>query len=520
MIEPRIKGLMKTGNAIFETTHYCKDGSVIPVEVHANIIEFGGHKYILSAARDITQRKKDETALIDREQRFRSLFENNPVPIFVQDTKSNYINVNAVGCKLLGYSKEEILAAPAQNMILPEKFEEARENFRRALRGESVTYEAPTLGKSGERLELSVTLIPVMVDNEVAGIYSVAEDITQRKKAAEALRQSEEKYRTILEEMGEGYYEIDAKGNLIFFNEAGVRLYGYTMEEMLGMNYKVFTPHELWSAQVAAHEDVFRTGIPKRLHPTVAVKKDGTNIYMEDSIFPIRNEKGEIVGLRGIARDVTDRTKAEEELKKALDTINITLEGTIEAIAMMSELRDPYTAGHQRMVTELAIAIADEVGMPLNHKPGLRVAGLLHDIGKVRVPSEILSKPGKLSTLEMGLAKAHAEAGYEIVKAIKFPWPVCRIIIEHHERIDGSGYPHGLKGDQITPEAKILAVADVVEAMMSHRPYRPALGEERALDEITRNKGTLYDETVADACIRLFTEKGFKFSEYSHTNPS
>ncbi|MDD5495045.1 MAG: PAS domain S-box protein, partial [Dehalococcoidia bacterium] len=618
LIEPRIKSLLETGYAIFEAAHYRKDGSIVPVEVHSNIIEFSGRKYILSAARDITQRKKDQAALIDREQRFRSLFENNPVAIFVQDKASNYIDVNAAGCALLGYSREEIIGISPQKIILPEKLENARRNFRKALRGESVTYETTTVRKDGERLELNVTFIPLIVDGKIVGVYNVVEDIsasrkaeealmqseekyrsvvenaleiifivqdgvikfinrrsgimlgytpeeayshsftdfihpddrqmvadrharrlhgeeledvysfrvigrerneawvelrsvlvdwegkpatlnflsdiTGRKRAEEALRRSEERYRTILDEMGEGYYEIDAKGNMVFINEAEARLYGYAREDMLGMNYKNFTPRELWSAQVATYVDVFRTGIPKRLHPVIALKKDGTNIYLEDSIFPIRDEKGEMVGLRGIARDVTERKKSEEDLKKALDTINITLEGTIEAIAMMSELRDPYTAGHQRMVTELALAIADEVGLPHNHKQGLRVAGLLHDIGKVHVPSEILSKPGKLSALEMGLAKSHAEAGYEIVKAIKFPWPVCRIIVQHHERIDGSGYPHGLKRDEITLEARILAVADVVEAMMSHRPYRPALGPEKALDEITKNRGILYDE--------------------------
>jgi HD-GYP domain-containing protein (c-di-GMP phosphodiesterase class II) len=141
------------------------------------------------------------------------------------------------------------------------------------------------------------------------------------------------------------------------------------------------------------------------------------------------------------------------------------------------------------------------------------VAGLLHDVGKVYVPSEILSKPGKLSELEMGMAKAHASAGYDIVKAIKFPWPVDEMVHQHHERIDGSGYPRGLKGDQIMLEARILAVADTVEAMMSHRPYRPALGLDKALAEIIQNRGKLYDENVVDACVLLFREKGFKFPE-------
>ena len=209
--------------------------------------------------------------------------------------------------------------------------------------------------------------------------------------------------------------------------------------------------------------------------------------------------------------DITESKKAQADLKKAFETITSTLEGTMEAVAMMSELRDPYTAGHQKMVTHLALAIAKEMKLPEDRLRALRVAGLLHDVGKVYVPSEILSKPGKLSELERGLAKAHASAGYDIVKAIKFPWPVDEMVHQHHERMDGSGYPKGLKGDQIMLEARILAVADTVEAMMSHRPYRAALGMDKALDEIIQNRGILYDETVVDTCVLLFREKGFKF---------
>ncbi len=168
---------------------------------------------------------------------------------------------------------------------------------------------------------------------------------------------------------------------------------------------------------------------------------------------------------------------------------------------------------HQRRVTRLALAIAAELGFTDDRMLPLRVAGLLHDVGKIYVPSEILSKPGKLTYLEMELARAHVTAGYEIIAAIKFPWPIADIVVKHHERMDGSGYPAGLKGEEITLEARILAVADVTEAMMSHRPYRPSLGVDKALAEITANSGRLYDEKAVDACIKLLTEKEFKFPD-------
>lgn len=187
------------------------------------------------------------------------------------------------------------------------------------------------------------------------------------------------------------------------------------------------------------------------------------------------------------------------------------LEATVEAIAATVETRDPYTAGHERRVSQLATAIAREMNLPPEQVEGIHFGGLIHDLGKLYVPAEILSKPGRLSPVEYELVKQHPQAGYGIVKAIEFPWPVARMVLEHHERLDGSGYPNRLNGDAILLEARILAVADVVESMSSHRPYRPALGPDAALEEIERNRGRLYDAAVVDACLRLFREKGFSW---------
>jgi putative nucleotidyltransferase with HDIG domain len=189
------------------------------------------------------------------------------------------------------------------------------------------------------------------------------------------------------------------------------------------------------------------------------------------------------------------------------------MEGTINALASALAMRDPYTAGHQRCVAELTDAIARDMNFSDHDIKGLRLASLIHDIGKIQVPSEILSKPGNLTQFEYGLIKTHSQAGYDIMKNIEFPWPIADIVRQHHERLDGSGYPQGLKGDDILPEAKIMGVADVVEAMSSHRPYRPALGVDAALEEILSKKGTLYDSDVADSCIRLFKDHKFKFND-------
>jgi putative nucleotidyltransferase with HDIG domain len=205
------------------------------------------------------------------------------------------------------------------------------------------------------------------------------------------------------------------------------------------------------------------------------------------------------------------RTSAEHA--QGLLRLERSMEGTVQALASTVELRDPYTAGHQRRVAALATAIARELGVSKQAVRGLEIAATIHDIGKINVPAEILAKPGKLTPVEFELIKTHAEAGYQILKGVDFPWPVAEMIRQHHERLDGSGYPRGLKAAEILREAKILAVADVVEAMSSHRPYRQGKGLDAALEEIVRNRGCLYDGDAVNACVRLFREKGFKIPE-------
>ena len=214
---------------------------------------------------------------------------------------------------------------------------------------------------------------------------------------------------------------------------------------------------------------------------------------------------------RFLEDEISVRVKAENALKDSLVSMRKTLDGTVMALAKTIEMRDPYTAGHQRRVAQLSCAIGRRMGFQQDFIDGLEVMGFLHDIGKIVVPAEILSKPGALNEFEFNIIKAHAQAGYNILKGIEFPWPVGIATIQHHERLDGSGYPHGISGDTIIMEARILAVADVVEAMATHRPYRPSLGNEIALREIVDNSGTRYDPAVVEVCRALFEEKEFTF---------
>ncbi len=221
-----------------------------------------------------------------------------------------------------------------------------------------------------------------------------------------------------------------------------------------------------------------------------------------------------ILRLRRVLRERTnirERNRAEEELRDSLKKLRTAMESIVEALVLAIEKKDPYTSGHQKRVATFAGAIAKEMGLPQDQIDGVRMAAMIHDIGKNAIPGQILSKPAELTKLEMGMIKEHPQIGYDILKGIEFPWPVAQMVLQHHERIDGSGYPQGLLGDAIYLAAKILGVADVVEAMASHRPYRASLGLERAMEEISKNSGILYDPDVVDAGLRLFREKGFEF---------
>ncbi len=210
--------------------------------------------------------------------------------------------------------------------------------------------------------------------------------------------------------------------------------------------------------------------------------------------------------------EVENRKQIQLELEQSFANLKKVTDATIQAIALTVEKRDPYTSGHQRRVAKLTRAIAEAIGLSEDQIEGAHVAASIHDIGKISLPAEILSKPIQLSEIEISLIQAHAQAGYDILKGLDFPWPIADIIIQHHERMDGSGYPRGLSGDRISIEARIIGVADVVETMSSHRPYRPSMGIEKALEEITLNSGTLYDSQIVDACLNIFNGKGFLFS--------
>ena len=347
-------------------------------------------------------------------------------------------------------------------------------------------------------------------ENHPVRMVGTHSDITSRKHAEEALQDSEANYRRLFDSAPAGIYQVDFRtGKFLKANDIVCGILGCTQEEV-----SLYSP---WDILTDESKQLFleRLGkmnsgeeIPDSPVYEVIVK-DGRRLWLQLSSKNIYDSEG-IVGADVVAHDITSQKHAEEQLQHTLGRLRKAVSTTIQVMVSAVETRDPYTAGHQIRSADLARAIATEMGLPQERIDGIHMAGSIHDIGKMSVPAEILVKPTTLSELEFSLIKEHAKKGFEMLKDVESPWPLAEIVYQHHERMNGSGYPRHLKGEEIIIEARVLAVADVVEAMASHRPYRPAIGLDAALVEIEHNKGTLYDSTAVNACLRLFREKGFK----------
>jgi PAS domain S-box-containing protein/putative nucleotidyltransferase with HDIG domain len=299
----------------------------------------------------------------------------------------------------------------------------------------------------------------------------------------------------------------DLEGKCIYANERACQFYGYDEEELLRINlYELNAPEQVEAVKAKIVELIEKNQLT---FESVHVCKNKPLAPVEISSLII--ESGGRKLIVSAVCDISERKRTAEELRQTSLRLQRAIEGAINAVALTTEIRDPYTAGHQHRVAKLACSIGRELGLSNEQIEGVRVAGTLHDIGKIYVPAEILSRPGRLRQNEINLVKDHAQVGYDLLSTIEFPWPVAQIVLQHHERMNGSGYPLGLSGDEILIEAKIMSVADVVEAMASHRPYRPALSIEEALLEISQQRGVLYSPEAVDACIKVFTQRGFTF---------
>ena len=327
--------------------------------------------------------------------------------------------------------------------------------------------------------------------------YAIERKVTENKliENIEHTRQSEENYRLLFENSLDGIYRTTIEGDYIDANMALVRMLGYdSKEELLKLNVK----NDIYISSKNRPDANKRD----KLFETHLKKKDGKTLIVEISPRVIYKD-GKPEYYEGIVRDITEKKKSEEELERSYSKLKKTLSQTINTLASIIESKDPYTSGHQKNVARIAIEIAKELKLSDEKIEALNIAALIHDIGKITVPASILSKPGKITEIEFLMIKEHSRTGYENIKGIDFGYPVAEIVLQHHERLNGSGYPDELKEKDISLEAKILAVADVIEAMTSHRPYRAALGSEKAIEELKINSGILYDEKVVSAFLSL-----------------
>ena len=435
------------------------------------------------------------------------------VPIvFIVGIHGTMEYIDAQGAAFVGLAPADICGQSCFHLVHPDDVDAVRAAWRQA-RCRRVPYEGVLRIRNGAgtyRL-MAESASPVLgADGTVERWLCTLTDVERDKQTHELRRHLDKTHAlldTLLSTAPVGFLFLDREFRYVRVNEMVAALDGAaTVEEHLGRTLAEVAP-ALWPQLEPHCRQVLESG-----QPVLNLELSGNSLldpgkthYWLDNIYPVR-VNAEIVGLGVIFIDITERKESETAL------IALT-EASVDAIASAAEARDPYTAGHQRRVAELSVAIASELGLEQGDIAGIRIAAKIHDIGKLSMPSEILSKPGHLKPTEIALLKEHAQAGSEIVRGIDFPWPIADIILQHHERIDGSGYPLGLVGSEILLSAQIIAVADVVEAMSSDRPYRAGKGIDTALSELEQHRNTLFDAKIVDACLRVFREHRFSFAE-------
>lgn len=507
--------LCRAGKSVGALTFYAAEAGWYDAEMRELLESMAAQiSFALDKLDSEAASKAYQASVLQAGQRLQKVFEATPVPMQIHAAADLRItSLNHAHQLWLGYSLQEIDGS-AQDFECAEGQGEEAGSFRNYLnavlpqlrQGATVQSLPGTLHcKDGATRVATCTLN--MVDQDVIAAWT---DLTEVRRSEQALRDSEQRFRGMVEQTISGMY-VRRDGRFIYVNPRLCEITGWSADELLGREVLSFTVadpenleniHQAW-ARLAAGERNVAYSAPVR-------RKDGELIELGVNASIITWDDG-LPATIVMAQDITARKRAENQIAAYVKQLEASMRGTLDAVSNMVELRDPYTAGHERRVGVIAAAIAREMGWSEERCDNMEMIGLVHDIGKIAVPSEILTKPGRLTPLEMELMKCHAQAGYDILKDVPFAAPVAQAIWQHHERMDGSGYPRGLTGDEILPEARVLVVADVIESMASHRPYRAALGLEVALAEVVRSKGTSYDAEVVEAAVRLVQDKRWVF---------
>ncbi|MEW6562643.1 MAG: PAS domain S-box protein [Pseudomonadota bacterium] len=487
-----------------------KDGSAFWVEANISGLKGmdGKLELIISSFTDITERKQAELKLQEQDELFREMSELAHVGGWSYDRNSGEGTWTSEVARILD-------TEPTQSEVnTPYSLSFFQGDYRNTL--EAALREASRSGKPYD-LELELTSAagknkwvriichPIIQDKKVIRIRGAIQDITDCKLSKAELLKREIQYHTLFENSMDGVLLTRPDGKILTANPVAQKILGYTEEELRDIGRQHV---------VDSSDPRLQTGLLERKKTghfrgeLTLIRKGGEHFPAEVSSLVFNDELGQPMSSM-VIRDITELKRAQEKITAYIRQLEGTMEGTLQAVAKMVDLRDPYTAGHERRVGLIAADIAREMGWPEEKCQNLKLIGLVHDIGKIAIPAEILAKPDRLTDLEYEMIKAHAEKGYEILKDVDFPLPIAEIIRQHHERLDGSGYPRKLKGDAILAEARVLSVADVVESMASHRPYRPSLGIESALKELSDFRGIRYDPAAVDALLNMIHFKGY-----------
>jgi PAS domain S-box-containing protein/putative nucleotidyltransferase with HDIG domain len=499
LISPRIRQLIEDGRASSEVEHVTKDGHIIPLWIDARMVEWQGQPAVLSVASDLTELKAAEREVRESENDLRAVFEAIRESVFMLDVNGVVIAANETTAERLGTAVADLVGRSVFDVLPAGLVETRRAHLTAAVTsGEAVVYED---ARDGWWLEH--TVYPIRGDDgRVTRLVVYERDVTERRRSEERLRSLAQ-----MVDASPGQITIHTlDGHFLYANETALSDHGYTRDEFVALNLKEIDVREDTDKYAARIEQLRANG--QASFEAVHRRKDGMQIplWVEVRLVDWQGEEAVL----SIAVDQTEQKLSQALLYEQAQRLRRTVDGAVLAMGAAVEMRDPYTAGHERRVTRLAEAIGREIGLDEIRLEGLRLAGSVHDIGKIAVPAEILSKPGELHDFEFSLVRGHPGVGADILRSIEFEQPVADIVLQHHERMDGSGYPGGRRGEEILLEARIIAVADVVEAMASHRPYRPSLGIDAALAEVRDGAGTRYDRAVVDACVRI-VDGGFSF---------
>jgi PAS domain S-box-containing protein len=487
---------------------HCEDEACIPGGREDSAMSISLSKY-----------KPSEKAPHSVEEQLKAVLDGIEDILVLLDEAGRILYVNKKTRDTSGHSQDQMSGEPldALGMVPPQAMPRLFSLLNSVLCGQPAQpFRLDICARSGEAVPMEIHLAPLKNGEQIIGACFMARSTTDQKSESEAEPSGGDRFRNIVENSVDWLWEVNEKGVYTYVNARVRDILGYEPREVLGKTIFDLVPMKDVSRVTKTFATTMSARQPLKLVQMNNLRKDGGLVVLETTAAPILDAEGRLSGYQGIHRDITGREqKTDQRFAEDMVKLEKTVGGIIQGMTLLVEVRDPYTAGHQKRVAQLGCAIVKEMSDARTRVADLdrtiRVAGLLHDLGKIFIPIEILTKPGQLTQDEFVAIKNHPKAGYDILKNIEFPWPIADVVLQHHERMNGSGYPSGLKGDDIRPEARIVAVADVVEAMVYPRSYRPALGLDNALREIAKSKGTLYDADVVEACLSAFLDRGFKF---------